>query len=150
MTTKTIGLFEDDPKLLRMYGDFLRGKGYQVFEARDAKVGLALVGRVAPDLVLLDVMMPQMSGIEACKRLRESLGEDVPIVFLTSLDDVDTVRAALEAGGSDFLTKSTSLEVVHEHVQAWLARAPGADASERRRRAMTALDELAERQLLRL
>jgi DNA-binding response OmpR family regulator len=150
MVNPTIGLFEDDPKLLRLYGDFLRSKGYQVFEARDAQVGLTMVGRIAPDLVLLDVMMPQMSGIEACKRLREILGETVPIVFLTSLDDIETVRKALEAGGSDFLTKSTPLETVHEHIRTWLGVGEPTTPDQRRAKARAALDDLAERQLLRL
>lgn len=125
MTAKTIGIFEDDSKLLKLYGDFFRHKGYQVFEARDARVGFALVGRHAPDLILLDVMMPQIDGFEACRTLRGILGSEIPIIFLTALDDLEAVRRALDAGGDDFLNKSTSLDVVHEHVEAWLAAASG-------------------------
>ncbi len=120
MLNKIIGIFEDDPKLLRLYGDFLRSKGFRVFEARDAHVGLTLVGKVAPDLILLDVMMPQMSSLEACGRLRDILGDRVPILFLTAVDDVEIVRKALEAGGNDLLPKTTSLEALFEHIGAWL------------------------------
>jgi two-component system response regulator MprA len=123
MTGKTIGIFEDDAKLLKLYGDYFRHKGYRVFEARDARVGFALVGRQAPDLVLLDIMMPRIDGFEACRTLRGILGTEVPIIFLTALDDLDAVRNALDAGGDDFLNKSTPLDVIHEHVEAWLAAA---------------------------
>ncbi|MEX2650711.1 MAG: response regulator [Alphaproteobacteria bacterium] len=126
MTSKTIGIFEDDQKLLKLYGDFFRHKGFNVFEARDANVGFAILGRHAPDVVLLDVMMPQIDGFEACRRIRGILGPTVPIVFLTALDDLEAVRRAMAAGGDDFLSKSASLETVLEHVEAWLAHSDAA------------------------
>ncbi len=139
MTSKTIGIFEDDQKLLKLYGDFFRHKGFNVFEARDANVGIAILGRHAPDLVMLDVMMPQIDGFEACRRIRAILGPNVPIVFLTALDDLEAVRRAMAAGGDDFLNKSTSLETVLEHVEAWLAHADAGGREALRARAIAEL-----------
>lgn len=140
MTTRTIGIFEDDARLLRLYGDFLRHKGFQVFEARDARVGFALLGRQAPDLVLLDIMMPQIDGFEACATVRRILGPRVPILFLTSLDGLDAVRRALDAGGDDFLSKSAPLDQVLEHIEAWLDAAERGDRDALRERALAGLD----------
>jgi DNA-binding response OmpR family regulator len=142
MTSKTIGIFEDDQKLIKLFGDFFRHKGYNVFEARDARVGFAILGRHAPDVVLLDIMMPGIDGFEACRRIREVLGRHVPIIFLTSLDDLEAVRRAMEAGGDDFLSKSTSLEVVLEHVEAWLDQADPAARAHLRERAVVELNGL--------
>lgn len=149
MSGNTIGIFEDDARLLKMYGDVLRARGYRVFEARDAHVGLSILGKIRPDLVLLDVMMPNMNGFDACRRVREVLGNDVPVVFLTALDDVDSLRKAFEAGGNDFLSKSEPLEHVLESIAHWLAQRGKPQTAEAREAVMAKLEGFGDRTLAR-
>jgi two-component system sensor histidine kinase/response regulator len=80
--------------------------GYRVTQAASGEEGLAVFAAEPPDLVLLDVRMPGLDGFDTLKRLRElPHGPDVPVVFLTALDDEDTHRRALQGGADDFLTK---------------------------------------------
>lgn len=84
----------------------LEDEGYRVVLATGGAEGIAAFERERPDCVLLDVRMPDVDGIEACRTIRSTEhGADTPIVFLTALRDVDTFDRALEAGGDDFLTK---------------------------------------------
>jgi signal transduction histidine kinase len=79
--------------------------GYQTIEAADGLSALALVEKRPVDLILLDVMMPGMSGLEVCRRLKRERAEYLPVVLLTALGDRDDRVAGLEAGADDFLTK---------------------------------------------
>lgn len=80
--------------------------GYEVIMADSGPAALEAFARCAPDLVLLDVLMPGMDGLEVCRRIREMPGGlEVPICFLTALSDVGTYRQASEAGGDDYLSK---------------------------------------------
>jgi signal transduction histidine kinase len=84
----------------------LVGAGYAVVQAEGGAEALALIPALRPDLVLLDVLMPDIDGYETCRRIR-ALPEhnDVPVLFLTALGDLETHKAALESGADDFLTK---------------------------------------------
>jgi two-component system, sensor histidine kinase and response regulator len=80
--------------------------GYAVDTAEDGEAGLAIFQRCEPDLVLLDMLMPGIDGIETCRRMRKLPGgQDTPIVFITAHGDLELQRQALESGGDDFLTK---------------------------------------------
>jgi two-component system, sensor histidine kinase and response regulator len=80
--------------------------GYEVQTAESGEAGLEVFERSEPDLVLLDLLMPGMDGIETCRRLRQLPGgQDTPIVFVTAQGDLETQRRALESGGDDFLSK---------------------------------------------
>jgi len=80
--------------------------GYRVITAADGMTAIELFRKEAPDLVLLDVLMPGLDGFETCRRIRElPRGQDVPIVFITALGDLETQRVALESGADDFLGK---------------------------------------------
>jgi two-component system sensor histidine kinase/response regulator len=80
--------------------------GYRVITAADGTTAIELFRKEAPDLVLLDVLMPGLDGFETCRRIRElPRGQDVPIVFITALGDLETQRVALESGADDFLGK---------------------------------------------
>lgn len=108
---------DDEPEILRGLGDNLRFEGYQVVTAVDGAEALAAAAREAPDLILLDVMMPPPSGWEVCRQLR-ARGIDVPIVMLTARgDERDRVRG-LELGADDYIAKPFSLREVLARVRA--------------------------------
>src|SRR5690606_26569569 len=91
--------------------------GHTVVSARDGLEATELYEREKPQIVLLDVLMPRMDGLVAARRLKEMAGEDlVPIIFLTSLSDAESLAKCLDAGGDDFLSKdrkSTRLNSSH-------------------------------------
>lgn len=122
--TKTVLLIEDDGDLIRLLEYNLTEAGYLVLSARDGGSGLDIAERHAPDLVVLDVMMPGMDGWEVCRRLRAShTNPRVPILMLTAkAEEADRVLG-LELGADDYLTKPFSVREVVARVRALLRRA---------------------------
>ena len=112
---------EDNQKLRTVYFDFLTATGYSVLSAPDGIQALSLLSTVRPELILLDVTMPKLNGIETCKRARRMVGDYVPIIFLTALERLDILRACFAAGGDDYLIKSQSLESIHARVKYWMS-----------------------------
>ncbi|MES2113867.1 MAG: EAL domain-containing protein [Pseudomonadota bacterium] len=99
-------VIDDDPFIRLLARDHLEKLGLHVREAPDGAAGLAAIAELAPDLILLDVMMPDMDGFEVCRRARQlPEGALCPIVVLTALEDVDAVNQAYEAGATDFISK---------------------------------------------
>jgi CheY-like chemotaxis protein len=96
-------LVDDTPEILVLCAEILRDNYEIVGTAPDGKSAIAAWGTTAPDVVVLDIFMPRLSGIEVAKRLR-STGCQAVIVFLS--DDTESVMAALDAGGSAFVTKA--------------------------------------------
>src|SRR3546814_16649345 len=94
---------EDDPKLRRLYSDVRGATGYTVLAAQSGKEGINLLMSNVPKVVILDIMLPDMNGIEICRRARQVLGDRVPIIFISSLDQIDVLESCLEAGGDDFI-----------------------------------------------
>ncbi len=129
----SILLVEDD-KTIRITTEFaLTRAGYAVTCAADGAAGLAAARDTKPDLVLLDVMLPEMTGIEVARHLRKE-GDEVPIIMLTALDgDADKVRG-LDAGADDYITKPFSttelLARVRAHLRRSHAHGPGDEAGE--------------------
>ncbi|EWS80801.1 transcriptional regulator [Brachybacterium phenoliresistens] len=104
MTTPSrILVVDDDQAIAEMVGIVLRGKGFEVVTTPDGASALEAFGQVRPDLVLLDLMLPGMDGIEVCRRLRRDSG--VPVIMLTARSDTADVVEGLEAGADDYLTK---------------------------------------------
>ncbi|MBO0707964.1 MAG: response regulator [Candidatus Dormibacteraeota bacterium] len=102
-----IVLIEDDEPIAELLSMNLEAAGYQVAIARDGVSGLRLVRASAPDLILLDVMLPGMGGIEVCRRVRRGSG---PPVILLSAGDAEGERAVgLDAGAADYITKPFSI-----------------------------------------
>ncbi|MDQ7013802.1 MAG: response regulator [Planctomycetota bacterium] len=94
---------EQNLELLRAYLDDL---GCETRTATDGVAAMAAIEAAIPDLVLLDVMMPRMSGFQVCERIKQSpRTRDVPVVMVTALNEVGDVERAVEAGADDFLTK---------------------------------------------
>jgi adenylate cyclase len=97
---------DDTPKNVKLLADLLTVKGYSVRTATSGREALALMDAELPDLVLLDVVMPEMSGYEVCRKIREnSATEMLPIIMVTALDPSEERIKGLEAGADDFLTK---------------------------------------------
>jgi len=102
--------------------DTLRVKGYQVAAAARGAEGLRLFGARRPDLVILDLMLPDMEGFEVCRRLKASSGADVPVIILTAKgQELDRVRG-LEMGADDYVTKPFSLLELIARIAAVLRR----------------------------
>ncbi len=97
---------DDTPMNVKLLAGILVGHGYDVITATSGSAALALVAKERPDLVLLDVVMPEMSGYEACRRLRaEEATRLLPIIMVTALDPGEERIKGIEAGADDFLTK---------------------------------------------
>lgn len=126
MAAEGVILFaEDDRRLRKLYTDAFEASGYNIISVSDGDEALDLLIRVQPKVLLLDIMMPNLSGIETCKRARKMVGSEVPIVFLTALDELDTLHECIEAGGDDYIIKSESVLMVVERVGQWVHRRPG-------------------------
>ena len=100
---------EDDPMLRKLYSDALQASGYNVVSASDGDEAVELLHTVKPNVILLDIMMPRLSGIDACKRARKIIGGETPIIFLTALDQLDTVQECIAAGRADIVIQKGSI-----------------------------------------
>jgi diguanylate cyclase (GGDEF)-like protein len=111
-------VIDDDPFIRLLARDNMEKIGLQVVEAADAVSGLAAIGTYAPDIILLDVVMPGASGFEACRQARQLPNmEFCPIVMLTALEDTDSVTQAYEAGATDFIGKPINWQLLQHRVR---------------------------------
>ena len=94
---------DDDVALSEMIGIMLHAEGFEVADCADGAQALDIFHEVSPDLVLLDLMLPNVDGIEICRQIRRE--SDVPIVMLTARSDTTDVVAGLEAGADDYVPK---------------------------------------------
>jgi len=106
-TTQPIVLAVDDAsETLSLLTDILENAGMTALVARNGMNALTLVGRVIPDLILMDAVMPHMDGFEACRRIKTERGlAHIPVIFMTGLTDTESVVKGFEAGGVDYVTK---------------------------------------------
>ncbi len=138
MARKLVLLVEDNESARRLHADFLKSMSYQVVSGVNGLDALRLLERVKPDVILLDIMMPELDGISACRQIREKFGDATPIIFLTAAYESETVRKALAAGGNDYVIKSGNLSGVLERVEYWTALDP-LDVPTRRQAAVPSL-----------
>jgi len=104
---KTILVVEDEAPLRGALSDKLKRAGFFVLEARNGEEGLEVATREHPDLILLDVMMPVMSGMAMFKQLREDAwGKNAKVIMLTNLNDPENIAGAMEQGSYDYFIKS--------------------------------------------
>lgn len=121
-------VIDDDETTVQLISILLERRNYEVIKAFRAEDGLRKAYRSHPDLVLLDVMMPDMDGWEVCRRLREL--SDVPIVFLTARSEIRDVVRGLEMGADDYIVKPYDNDELIARVRAHLRRAPKQNISE--------------------
>lgn len=121
LTGARLLVVDDEDSLLDLLGDALRFAGYDVHLARSGFDALKLAADVLPELILLDVNLPDLDGFEVCQRLRRD-GSNVPVIFLTARDDPADLRSGFTRGGDDYVTKPFSLEELNFRIQAILRR----------------------------
>lgn len=120
---ETIVVADDDAEILNLFTRALTRSGYQVYQARRGEEALNLVRELKPPLVLLDVLMPGIDGVEICKTMRADAElADIPVIFLSALDAGRLHTVADEAGATDYLTKPVSLGDLDTMVAAYLPR----------------------------
>jgi two-component system OmpR family response regulator len=120
---KTILVVDDDPHIRQLLVFALQHAGFETIEAADGEAALAAVGRASPDLVILDINMPRLDGLEVCRRLRAT--SDLPILFLSSRDDEIDRVVGIELGGDDYVAKPFSPREVVARIGAILRRSNG-------------------------
>ena len=104
--TKKILVADDEPDIRETLASVLRDEGFTVLEAEHGKQALEIALAERPGLILLDLMMPVMGGLEALEALRkDTWGRQARVILLTARDDVESVTNAMEAGGNDYLMK---------------------------------------------
>ncbi|MDG1655981.1 MAG: response regulator transcription factor [Schleiferiaceae bacterium] len=121
----TILLVDDEPDILDIISYNLKAEGYKVKTASSGREGVEKAKKVRPDLILLDVMMPEMDGIEACEQIRKTPGlEHTIIAFLTARGEDYSQVAGFEVGADDYITKPVKPKVLTSRLKALLRRRP--------------------------
>lgn len=119
--TRRVLLIDDDPRIRQVLGLALRSEGYVVDVAATAAEGLASLSTTPPDVVLLDLMLPDEEGFEVCRRIRAD--SQVPVIMVTARTDSHDVVAGLEAGADDYVSKPLMAKELSARIRALLRRA---------------------------
>jgi len=116
---KTILFVEDESALQKTFGDHLRKLGYDMVTALDGAEGISMAKLKKPNLILLDLILPKLSGFEVLKKLKEDPEtKEIPVIVLTNLEQITDVDRALELGATTYLVKAKySLEEVVEKIK---------------------------------
>jgi two-component system KDP operon response regulator KdpE len=128
MTGARILVVDDEPKLARTLKAILSGNGFEPLLAATGEQGLELLDRCRPDLVLLDLALPGIDGLEVCRAIRRDRQLDIPILILSAQDDEDAKVEALDLGADDYLTKPFGAKELLARIRASLRRATGRTA----------------------
>ncbi len=106
--SKKIMVVDDETLILALFDIMLRKRGFIVMKASDGYTALAMLESATPDLIILDVMMPGMDGIELCRRIRKrSQTAHTPVIIASAIYDTKSVQRGFEAGANDYLSKPT-------------------------------------------
>jgi two-component system response regulator MprA len=124
MATRVL-LIDDDPKIVSLLQRGLAFEGFDVTTAPDGNVGLSAASAQPPQLVLLDIAMPELDGFEVCRRLRAA--HDVPVIMLTARDDVSDKVTALNLGADDYVAKPFAFDELLARIRAVLRRHQSGD-----------------------
>jgi DNA-binding response OmpR family regulator len=135
---KKILIVDDEPKIVEICQDYLEASGFDVVAANDGLKGLASARREKPDLVVLDLMLPGMDGLDVCRTLRRE--SDVPIIMLTARVEETDKLIGIELGADDYITKPFSPRELVARVRMVLRRVGGDPASEVLRSGDVSLD----------
>ncbi|MBE5106294.1 response regulator transcription factor [Bacillus thuringiensis] len=121
---KTVLLVEDERRLREIVSDYFRNEGFEVIEAEDGKKALELFAEHTIDLIMLDIMLPEIDGWSVCRRVRKESA--VPIIMLTARSDEDDTLLGFELGADEYVTKPFSPKVLVARAKTLLKRADGA------------------------
>jgi two-component system KDP operon response regulator KdpE len=125
MSTSTILIVDDEPQIRRVMRTTLSSNGYAVLEAKTGEEALEVIRKERPELVLLDVNMPGMSGLEVCREIRDQ--SDIAIIMLTVRNTEHDKVMALDAGADDYVVKPFSIEELLARIRAALRRTSSAE-----------------------
>jgi two-component system cell cycle response regulator DivK len=118
---KTILIVEDEPKNLKLLRDLLQRFGYEILEALDGEQGVKLAGERMPDLILMDIMMPKMDGLEATRIIKANTKtKHIPIIALTSYAMKGDREKTIEAGCDGYLAKPFDIKEVLKTIETYL------------------------------
>lgn len=114
---KTIIIVEDEPDTAEMFAEMMRLGGYQVYKTYDGEEGIMMISRMKPDVVILDVMMPDMSGLELLEYLRQTEAmAEIPVVVVSAINSTEGVQAGMAAGATAYLSKPVAYRDLLETV----------------------------------
>lgn len=141
---KTVLLVDDEPTNLRVLKQVL-GDTYRLVFAKNGAQAIKLANQDSPDLILMDIMMPEMTGLEACTRLKADLAtRSIPIIFITALNDELDEAAGFEVGAVDYITKPISPAVVTARVKTHLSLVQANELRETRQQIIQCLGRASE------
>lgn len=133
-------IIEDEPKIARFVQLELKHEGYEVELAGDGRTGLEKAMQADVNLVLLDIMLPGLSGLEVCRRIRQE--SEVPIIMLTAKDDVTDKVAGLDMGADDYMTKPFAIEELLARIRVALNRHAGGSKEKEQKQELLTFGEL--------
>lgn len=111
-------LVDDNTTNLQLLRDTLDGYGYKLLAAKNGKTALSIAQKAKPDLILLDIMMPELDGYEVCRRLKDDQATaQIPVIFVTALSDAEDEAKGLTLGAVDYITKPFNPELVRARVR---------------------------------
>ena len=143
MSGETILVVDDSMDSLSLMNEALTEEGYTVLLAVDGAQAIVVAERMAPDLVLMDAVMPNVDGFEACSKLKELDGlQDVPVLFLTGLSESEQVIRGLEAGGTDYISKPVNIPELRARIRVHL------EGAQKTRSARSAIEELGQASII--
>ena len=124
MSIPQLLMIEDDARLATMVGEYLKQSGYGVAHAGDGETGLAMLQDAPVDLVVLDLMLPGIDGLEVCRRIRAQPGEAarVPVLMLTAKAMPDDQERCMAAGANDYMAKPLDVDKLLSLVRVWMPR----------------------------
>lgn len=122
MTAKKILVIDDEPDVRHLIEHFLTEKGFEVRIAENGRLGLAVLDTFTPDVVLLDMHMPELDGVETLKRLADR-APALPVIMVTVNDDVETTSRLLQLGAADYVPKPFNLEYLEQAINIQLSAA---------------------------
>ena len=113
-------VIDDDSAVTDLLSLLLKSNGFEVSATNNSTEGLSIIRDTSPDVVILDLMMPEMDGWQICKAVREF--SQVPIIILSALNDPSMIASVLDAGADDYLTKPTPSRVLIAHINRLINR----------------------------
>lgn len=126
---KKIIIVEDQPEVADLLEEMLSLDGYQVIKIHSSTGGLSVIQAENPDVVLLDIMMPDVSGLEVLRFMRREPGlQQIPVVIVSARTSSSDIRAGLDAGATAYLTKPVDMDVLRETVAQVIREAGGVDS----------------------